>query len=108
MRTKINDELIASVEFKKMVRERNLVSAFLTTVMLLLYFGFIMLIAFRKEALSDFIFGKITWWIFTGAGMILFVWIITGVYVNWANRRYDKKKNQMKNRLIYSYDKFDQ
>lgn len=94
------NQVLNSEEFKKIIRQRNSISLFLTITMLLLYFGFILLIAFQKEALSAKAGGKVTYWIIIGLALIVFAWIITGVYVSWANNKYDVKINEIKNKLL--------
>ena len=63
---------------------------FLTILMLIVYYGYIALIAFNKPFLSLTIgSGVTTIGIPIGMGVIVFTVIITGIYVRRANREYD-------------------
>ena len=63
---------------------------FLTILMLIVYYGYIALIAFNKPFLSLTIgSGVTTIGIPIGMGVIVFTDIITGIYVRRANREYD-------------------
>ncbi len=59
--------------------------------MLVVYYGFILLIAFNKEALSVPLGGGVTTTgIPVGLFVIVFTVLITGIYVRHANKRYDE------------------
>ncbi len=62
----------------------------LTLVMMLAYYGFILLVAFNKSVLSQKIgAGVMTLGIPVGFGLIVFTIVITAYYVNRANREFD-------------------
>jgi len=61
----------------------------LTAAMLAVYFGFILLIAFAKPLLARVLVGGLTLGIFLGVLVILSAWLLTWVYVRWANNHYD-------------------
>jgi uncharacterized membrane protein (DUF485 family) len=61
----------------------------LTAVMIVMYFGFITLIAYDKEFLSRIIVPGLSIGILLGALVIVASWLLTWVYVRWANRHYD-------------------
>lgn len=61
----------------------------LTAAMVSLYFGFILLIAFAKPVLARRISPGLSFGILLGALVIVASWILTWVYVRWANTRYD-------------------
>ncbi|RNI29610.1 DUF485 domain-containing protein [Rufibacter immobilis] len=92
-------ELLASPAFKKLVKQRWSVSLVLTFTMLLVYFGFLLTVAFNKQALATKIGDYTTLAIPVGLGIILFAWVLTGIYVFWANSRYDKSVEELKNKL---------
>lgn len=76
-------------QFAALVRARWGVSLTLTAVMLAIYFGFIMVLAFRRDLLQAAAGGGMTLGIPVGFGIILTASALTGVYVWWANRMYD-------------------
>ena len=83
------EDLLASTEFHALTRSKNKVSLILTLAMLAVYFGFIFLIAFRKDLVGAFVSDNMTWGIPMGLGVIAAAWVLTGMYVLWANRKYD-------------------
>lgn len=61
----------------------------LTVVMIVVYFGFIMLIAYGQSVLSVLVTPGLTVGILLGALVIVISWLLTYWYVRWANTRYD-------------------
>lgn len=61
----------------------------LTGAMIVLYFGFVMLIAFDKPLLGRLLAPGLSLGIVLGAGVIVCSWLLTWIYVRWANTRYD-------------------
>jgi uncharacterized membrane protein (DUF485 family) len=61
----------------------------LTGAMVLLYFGFIALVAYGRSILAIRVVPGLTLGILLGAVVILTSWLLTWFYVWWANRHYD-------------------
>ena len=61
----------------------------LTLTMMAIYFGFILLVAFDKPLLGTLVTGGLSLGMLLGALVILVAWVLTWVYVRWANRHYD-------------------
>ncbi len=61
----------------------------LTAAVVVIYFGFILLIAYRKELMGTLITRGLTVGILLGALVIVSSWFLTWLYVRWANTRYD-------------------
>lgn len=61
----------------------------LTAAMIAVYFGFILLIAYARPVLARRIVPGLSLGILLGALVIVTSWILTWVYVRWANTRYD-------------------
>lgn len=61
----------------------------LTGVVMLVYFGFISLIAWNKPLLATELTPGLTLGILLGAIVIVTCWALTWVYIRWANRVYD-------------------
>ncbi|WP_442935484.1 DUF485 domain-containing protein [Nitratidesulfovibrio sp. 1201_IL3209] len=76
-------------QFAALVRARWSVSLTLTALMLAIYFGFIMVLAFRRDLLQAAVGGGMTLGIPVGFGIIVVASALTGAYVWWANRAYD-------------------
>jgi uncharacterized membrane protein (DUF485 family) len=93
-------EILDSKKFKDLVKKRLKVSLSLTALMLLVYFGFILTIAFYKELLAIKIGEHITLGLPVGIGIIVFAWLLTGFYTRWANRDYDKSVRELRNEIL--------
>ena len=63
----------------------------LTAVMIVVYFGFIALIAYNREFLSILLAPGLTVGIVLGALVIVVSWLLTFWYVRWANTHYDER-----------------
>lgn len=62
----------------------------LTVLMMIVYYGFILLVAFNKELLATRLgSGVMTWGMPIGLGVILFTILITAIYVRRANSEFD-------------------
>jgi len=86
-------------EFKKMVKIKWRVSIILTIAMLVIYFGFILLIAFNKPFLATPIGHNLTLGLPVGIGVLLSAWILTGIYTFWANRYHDRRISEIKKKI---------
>jgi uncharacterized membrane protein (DUF485 family) len=88
-------------DFQKLVSERNRVMIILTALELIIYFGFILLVAFNKEFLAQKIGeGVVTIGIPIGIGVIVLSFLLTGVYVYIANKDYDELSEKIKKKYL--------
>ncbi|MBY0258803.1 DUF485 domain-containing protein [Methylobacterium sp.] len=77
--------------FKELVHERTRFGWTLTIIMLVIYFGFIGLIAFDKALLAVKIGGgTASLGLVLGVAVIVLAFILTGIYVQRANGRFDE------------------
>lgn len=75
---------------RRVVAKRWRVGAVLTAVMMLAYFGFILLVAFAKPFVGELLAGgQVSVGIVIGAAVIVLAPVLTAIYVRWANRSYD-------------------
>ena len=89
--------ILKDPDFIDLVQRKNRVSLILTVVQLILYFGFIGLIAFNKPFLGTKMGDSpITIGIPMAVGVIFLSWVLTGVYIRWANNRYDNMVAKLK------------
>lgn len=80
----------ADPRYQRLVKARSTFGWTLTLIMMLVYYGFILLVAFNKELLSRRIGdGVMTWGIPIGLFVIVFTIVITGIYVRRANGEFD-------------------
>ena len=76
--------------YKALKAKRTRFGWWLTLVMMIAYYGFILLVAFNKSFLSQKLgVGVMTMGIPIGFGIIVFTIVITAYYVNRANREFD-------------------
>ena len=68
----------------------------LTGAMIVLYFGFISLIAFAKPLLARLIAPGLSLGIVLGALVIVCSWLLTWFYVRWTNKHYDAQLKQLR------------
>ena len=68
----------------------------LTTAMMVVYFGFILLVAFRKPLLGTQLMPGLSLGMLLGAGVILVAWLLTFIYVRWANRHYEAALRELR------------
>jgi uncharacterized membrane protein (DUF485 family) len=77
-------------KFQQLVKTRSRYSWTLTILMMLVYFGFIYLVAFHKDFLARPLgAGVTTLSIPIGLGVIVFTVVITAIYVRRANTEFD-------------------
>ncbi|MFT4178018.1 MAG: DUF485 domain-containing protein [Thermomonas sp.] len=91
----MNDPVVARIEanpkYQALKRKRNGFGWLLTILMLIVYYGFVGLIAFDKELLAKPLGeGVTTLGIPIAFGVIVFTIVITGLYVRRANGEYDR------------------
>ena len=91
MATRDYDRVLQSPRFQELVRQRTSFAWTLTIVMLVIYFGFILLVAFAKPLLAMKIGGGVTsLGILLGLGVIIAAFVLTGIYVYRANSEFDE------------------
>jgi uncharacterized membrane protein (DUF485 family) len=76
-------------ESHRVVLRRWRIAGALTALMMLVYFGFILLVAFAKPTMGTIVVPGLSLGILLGASVIATAWLLTGAYVRWANTRYD-------------------
>jgi uncharacterized membrane protein (DUF485 family) len=79
----------APEQIRALARARNRIAITLTVVMVVMYFGFIVLIAFDKSFLARLIVPGLSVGILLGALVIVASWLLTWYYVRWTNTHYD-------------------
>ena len=72
------------------------IAVMLTALMVATYFGFIALIAWRRDVLSRLIAPGLSVGIVLGALVIVVAWLLTWIYVRWCNRHYDAQLEAMR------------
>ena len=76
-------------DFRHVDAARRRVAGTLTIAMMVIYFGFILLVAYAKPFLTQLILPGLSLGILLGALVIVAAWVLIWVYVRWANLHYD-------------------
>jgi len=76
-------------QLRKLDAARWRVATVLTAAMMVLYFGFILLVAFDKPLLGTIIAPGLSIGVLLGALLIVAAWVLIWIYVRWANVHYD-------------------
>ena len=95
------DGIVNNPRFQELVRERSSFAWTLSIVMLVIYYGFILLVAFGKGFLATKIGSGVT-----SVGMVIAMLVIlsavvlTGIYTFRANSRYDDLAEQLRKDML--------
>jgi uncharacterized membrane protein (DUF485 family) len=91
MKQEMVDRIKNDPDFLQLTRERSKFAWTLTIVMLVIYFGFVLVIAFDPALLGTPLSeGSVTTvGIPVGVGVIISAFILTGIYVRRANGEFD-------------------
>ena len=68
----------------------------LTIAMMVAYFGFILLVAFNKPLLGSILVPGLSLGMLLGALVIVAAWVLTWIYVRWANTHYDASVDRLR------------
>jgi uncharacterized membrane protein (DUF485 family) len=95
-----NDRIINNPKFQELVRERSSFAWTLSIIMLVIYYGFVLLVAFGKGFLATKIGGGVTSiGMIIGLLVILSAVVLTGIYTQRANSRYDDLTEKLRRDL---------
>ena len=76
--------------------QRWRIAIVLTITVMVIYFGFIALIAFQKPLMGSLVTPGLSVGILLGALVIVSSWLLTWFYVRWANKHYDTALDSLK------------
>ena len=82
-------------KFAELVQQRNALARTLTIAMLVIYFGFILLVAFAPGFLAIKIGTVTTIGIPLGLLVIVSAFVLTGIYVAKANTSFDRLNDEL-------------
>lgn len=85
------DHIRDNEKFHELVAQKSRLSWILTAMILVVYYSFIIVVAFAPQWLGTPLNANttLTWGLPVGISIILFTFLITGIYVYRANNRYD-------------------
>jgi uncharacterized membrane protein (DUF485 family) len=101
MEAPLAERIAADPNYQRLRSERLRFGWTLTIAMLVVYYGFILLIAFAKGLLAARIGDNVmTWGIPIGFGVIIFTILITGLYIRRANSEFDELSEQVRREAL--------
>lgn len=75
----------------ELARQRWRLAIALSIVVVIVYFGFVLLVAFDKPRVGTLLAPGLSLGILLGALVILASWLATWIYVRWANSHFDRR-----------------
>jgi uncharacterized membrane protein (DUF485 family) len=97
MSTELVRRVTGDPVYAELNRRRSKLAWLLTTIMMLVYYGFILLIAFSPATLKQRVgAGATTLGLPLGVIVILVAIALTGIYVHKANTEFDRLNEQLK------------
>jgi len=95
------EDILNDADFKDLSGQKNTISVILTILELVIYFGFVGLIAYNKPFLAQKLSegGSATIGIPIAVGTIILSWVLTGIYIWWANAKYDVLVKKVKEKI---------
>lgn len=97
MQQNLAERIAADPNYQNLRSTRSRFGWTLTIAMLVVYYGYVLLIAFDKSLLAARIgSGTMTWGIPLGFGVIIFTLVVTAIYVRRANSEFDELTERVK------------
>ncbi|HOB61017.1 MAG TPA: DUF485 domain-containing protein [Candidatus Competibacteraceae bacterium] len=89
-------------KYHELISKRSRLAWILAIIMLVIYYGFVMIIAFNKQFLAQPLWegATTTIGIPIGVGVILSAFVLTGIYVIRANSEFDRLTNEIKEEVL--------
>ena len=85
-------------QLKALDAARWRIAVALTLAMMVLSFGFILLVAYAKPLLARIVVPGLSLGILLGALVIIAAWVLIWIYVRWANTHYDAAIDALRGR----------
>jgi uncharacterized membrane protein (DUF485 family) len=83
-------------ELIQLAGRRWRIAAVLSLIMIASYFSFIALVAFAKPTMAQLLTPGLSLGMLLGALQIILAWVLTGIYVRWANQSYDPELHRLR------------
>ena len=101
MKADNQQDILVNPKFRRLVETRRAFAWTLSAIMLAIYLGYIVLVAYDKPLLAIKVGGGTTSvGILVGLGVILSAIVLTGIYVVVANTRFDAMTRDLNQDLV--------
>jgi uncharacterized membrane protein (DUF485 family) len=87
---------MSDTRLDRLARARWRIQVALTAAMIALYFGFVLLIAWNKPLMGRLLAPGLSIGVLLGALVIVLSWLLTWVYIRWANTHYDAALDRLR------------
>ena len=88
----------------RVARARSRISLLLSAATMVVYFGFILSVAFAKQFMANLIVPGLSFGVLFGALVIVASFALTGIYARWANRELDPMAEAASAQMTASVD----
>ena len=96
----VYERIYQSPKFHELVHRRSTFAAILAAIMLSIYYGFILLVAFGKGFLAVRVGGGVTTvGILVAIAVIVSAFVLTAIYVYRANGEFDALSNELRDEV---------
>lgn len=97
MQSDIYNKIKDNPDFLRLVQKRKSFALRLSAIVLVMYFAFILLVAFAPQVLATPVASHsvITWGIPIGIFIIISSFLLTGIYVKRANTEFDEENQRI-------------
>jgi len=92
-------DVLNSERFKNLIRKRWTFSFIMLVILFVIYYGYVFLIALDKDFIAQKVTANGTVGIYLTIGVIVSAWLLTIIYVIWANKVYDPEVEELKKML---------
>ncbi len=101
MEANLAERIAAHPSYQQLKARRSSFGWWLTAAMLVVYYGFLLLVAFDKPLLASRLGeGVMTLGMPIGLGVIVFTIVITGIYVRRANSEFDRLSDEVNKAVL--------
>lgn len=95
-----SQDFLSDPAFKKLKKEKWIISIILGAIVMVLYYGFILLMAYNKPFFATKVTENITVGIPLGVFVLMATIGVTAVYVFWANTSYDRLVSKVREKIM--------
>jgi len=92
-------EIVNTDKFKTIVKLRWMISVTLLIILFVMYYGYVLMVAWSPETMAKKVGENTTFGIVAAVVVIVVAWLMTVIYVYWANTKYDQVVEELKQEL---------
>lgn len=99
MSSQVYERIRRNPKFDQLVARRTRFAGILSLIVLVIFYGFVMVVAFNPSVIGERIAegSTLTVGVLSGLFMFIFFWVLTAVYVRRANSEFDDLTTELIN-----------